>query len=88
MKPPECIICGKDDDSTLVSFKMRASDEAWKNRMKEIHGTGHPPWQEWFCHEHAVIALKFSSLARDEAMKKIRDELKQQTCTNHKEHEQ
>lgn len=76
MRPPECDVCGKEEDCELVSFAMRQSDHEWRERMTRIHGTGHPPWQEWYCAEHAAIARRFSDLPRDEAGRKIREALK------------
>ena len=75
MKPPECHICGREDECEIISFKKQPSDIDWERRMKEIGGVGHPPWQEWFCIDHAGIAKDFSHLPRPTAMKKINEAL-------------
>jgi hypothetical protein len=78
MRPPVCDICDKDFDFTrdncgLVYFKKRQSDIEWDKRMKKNSMTGHPPYARWFCPEHYSEAVKLSSLAVDEAIKKLRE---------------
>jgi hypothetical protein len=78
MKPPRCRICDKmvtENEGGLVSFVREEEDIAWQNRMKEIGGTGHPPWLDWFCAEHYDKAQELSHLTIAQAMKIMREKL-------------
>ncbi|MHA1682167.1 MAG: hypothetical protein ACTSUE_14615 [Promethearchaeota archaeon] len=76
MRPPECAYCGVEEDCELVSFKKGEKDLEWEARMEKIGGVGHPPWVDWFCKEHAVVAKKYTQMKRKEAWIKIKEELK------------
>ncbi len=76
MMPPECFLCDADFDphsgGDLVGYAMRESDHAWRKRMKETGGVGHPPWQAWFCSAHLAAAEELSNLPAGEAMAQLR----------------
>ena len=75
MMPPECCMCDADallDGGALVSFALRPSDEEWARYMKEIQGTGHPPWVRWFCGKHIGPAQGLQHLTVDQAMQKLK----------------
>ncbi len=76
MKPPICVLCGKDfrdsDEGDLVYFKKSDSDKAWDKLMdaQDQEGfTGHPPYAEWFCGEHYTEAKKLQNYTLEEALK-------------------
>ncbi|MHA1729357.1 MAG: hypothetical protein ACTSWY_11575 [Promethearchaeota archaeon] len=77
MKPPVCIICGKDcETGKLIYFKLRLSDRKWHEKMERINGIGHPPEAEWFCCDHCERASELSDLTIDKALRVLKDELK------------
>ena len=79
MRPPVCVICDKDleeKEGGVVYFKKRFSDKVWDRKMKRINGVGHPPYAEWFCGKHYERAKELVDLTINEAITKIREELK------------
>ncbi len=80
MRPPICAVCGRNlegGEGGLVYFVKGPSDLEWDRRASEPEFVGHPPYAEWFCGEHHDLALEYSDLTRAEAMKKIRERLKE-----------
>lgn len=80
MKPPICEICEKNltnqEHVGLVYFQKTDADKEWDRRCEEEGFVGHPPYAEWFCEEHYLIAKKFSSLPKRVAIVSIKRELK------------
>ncbi|MBD3186448.1 hypothetical protein GF325_06445 [Candidatus Bathyarchaeota archaeon] len=76
MRPPECAVCGKEDGCELLAFKQSTSDKNWEKRMKSMGGVGHPPWQEWFCEEHAENAKKFTNMTLKDAWPEMKKRFK------------
>ncbi len=80
MMPPECTICGRgfreEVMCELIDFKKTDKDREWDKTMKEKRMVGHPPYEHWFCLEHAKIADKYKNLSSKEAFEKIRTDLK------------
>ena len=80
MKPPICEICDKRikdmKKGGLVYFQKTKSDEEWDRRVEEEGIIGHPPYAEWFCAKHYLIAKKYSKLPRGVALVSIKRELK------------
>ena len=75
MKPPICCICHVEfgpNEGGLIYFTKTKSDIEWEKKMKKIKGTGHPPYVEWFCQKHYLIAKELSHLTKGEAIKFIR----------------
>ncbi len=81
MKPPYCYICGtflEDSESGgLVHFARTEEDIEWAKRMKKENKVGHPPYMEWFCEKHYYIAKEYSHLPFIEAIKAIKNEIKE-----------
>ncbi|MFX0103243.1 MAG: hypothetical protein ACFFCS_27000 [Candidatus Hodarchaeota archaeon] len=69
MRPPECDICGKEENCNLVYFKKRLSDKEWDNKMEEKGMVGHPPYAEWYCDVHVGRARELKEKTIDEARK-------------------
>jgi hypothetical protein len=80
MKPPICEICDrrilKEEHAGLVYFQKTKTDSEWDKKCKEEGFVGHPPYAEWFCEEHYLIAKKYSSLPKRVALVSIKRELK------------
>ena len=80
MKPPICEICDKDipetENAGLVYFQKTTSDKEWDKKCEEDGFVGHPPYAEWFCEEHFLIAKKYSALPKRVALVSIKKELK------------
>ena len=76
MRPPVCVICGRDlkDSGGLIYFRKRPSDIAWQKHMDEKNMVGHPPYAELFCDEHLEKAQQARHLTIDEACKVIRND--------------
>ena len=77
MKPPVCGICDHDleeKEGGVIYFNKRFSDKVWDRTMKRIHGTGHPPYAEWFCDKHYPRAKELQELTIDKAMALMREE--------------
>lgn len=81
MKPPICDYCNQrfelsgENAGGLVSFKPTAEDKKQLARFKRPGFVGHPPNQEWFCHDHIQLASSLSHLSLAEALKTMRKEL-------------
>ena len=72
MRPPECYLCGKEENCDLVYFKKRPSDIEWEKRMKEEGMVGHPPYAEWFCDLHVGEARALAGKPDDEVKKLLK----------------
>ncbi len=77
MRPPICGICDQDlmDNGGLIYFAKSENDLAWDKKMEEPGMVGHPPYAEWFCEKHYIIAKKYQQLTKEQAIKKIYEEL-------------
>lgn len=64
MKPPYCIICGKDKNCDVVYFKKTPEGEEFERRK----WVGHPPDCDWFCEDHIEMAKKHQHLTIGEAI--------------------
>ena len=73
MRPPECDICGKDENCNLVYFKKRPSDKEWDKKMEEKGMVGHPPYAEWYCDVHVERARELKDKTVDEARKLMKN---------------
>lgn len=68
MKPPRCMICQRTLDDLpfssfkLVRFAINAEEKALERQRAEEGWAGHPPWDVWFCDEHAAPAEELSHL--------------------------
>jgi len=79
MRPPICAICHKDLEGNaggLIYFSKGEDDLNWDKKMREEFMVGHPPYAEWFCEKHVKIAKEFQNLQRNEAIRKIKEFLK------------
>jgi len=80
MKPPICEICDKRisdmENAGLVYFQKTKADEEWDRRVEEEGIIGHPPYADFFCKEHYILAKKYSKLPRGVAIVSIKRELK------------
>ena len=73
MRPPECVICGTNDEGTcLLGFAMDPEAADWYKRAEEAGFVGHPPDQEWFCRAHAQRASTLTDLTLGEALRTMR----------------
>ena len=73
MKPPFCLICDAPcEPDGLLAFRMTDDDAAWKRWSEAGGGTGHPPWQDWFCREHVRGARELTHLTLTEAQERLR----------------
>ena len=59
MMPPECMVCGSEEDCDLVYFK-----EEEKENSNQPH---HPHNAAWFCKKHIDDAQKKKNLTLKEA---------------------
>ena len=80
MKPPICEICDRRisnmENAGLVYFQKIEADKEWDRKSEKEGFVGHPPYAEWFCEEHYLIAKKYRSLPRGVALVSIKRELK------------
>jgi len=79
VRPPICAICDKyieeDDKGDLIQFKLTKDDKQWVEYSEKNDIIGHPPYLEWFCGEHMIVAQKYVHLNRQEAMQMILKEI-------------
>jgi len=76
MRPPICIICGKDfrngkDPGGLVTFNKTPEELAHNTRMQDQGMVGHQKGVEWFCSKHIQAAEKYKHLTLEKAISKI-----------------
>ena len=70
---------GRGDSSDCrgpAYFQKTASDKEWDKRCEDEGFVGHPPYAEWFCEKHFLIAKKYSALPKRVALVSIKRELK------------
>lgn len=77
MRPPICVICGKDFRSNLnggelVQFALSEEDKTYNQRFSQPGFVGHSRGQEWFCKWHAKQAKRLGHLTFEETKKKFR----------------
>jgi hypothetical protein len=67
VKPPECVVCGADAQppGSLVRFRSRPEDLAWRERVEREGLVGHPPDTGWLCDAHLEAGR---ALASDETL--------------------
>ena len=86
MKPPICDICDKRivdmENAGLVYFQKTKADKEWDKKCEKEGFIGHPPYAEWFCRNHYLIAKKYSTLPLRAAIVSIQRELKFELKSN------